>query len=752
MGPFRFWAVAILLTLQAGGGSVVGTIRDAETGEPLAGATVVLSDVDRAVVTDDAGRYAVLQVPAGPQHVTVRLLGYASRSLHALVPRAGELEIHVALRRAPLRLPTVRVRAPVAVRGVEDSASRAFPDRDMSIAAVTHHPLLAEPEVFQALSGGEIVVSPEAPGGVHVRGAATDHTAYLLDGIPVFNPFHAAGVSSAWSPDALSGLRLSSVWPSASHPHALSGTVEAETRAPTERLRARGSLSTTQWRMALDGPLGSAGAGYVASVRSGVHDLIAPRDEASYLEGGTGDWLAKLELPVLGGRARVLGYGNANQIDAARVADSTGTRPVDRNRFEWHSRSFGAEWKGDASGLATRVLGWSATGETRARWAAPTAPVELSSRRHAVGLLASVERRAGRGSSALEVRFEGATSSYDVRPDSGGGSWVNFGGRTPVATASASHTHAIARSAGLDLGASVAWARRALHPAPRARVRWRAMPALELSGGYSRNHQFAQSLRNAESVVGHVFPADALVGAGDGGIPVARGDLGVIAADYRPLAGLRVGMQVYARRSRHVVLVAPRDGEPFSTGGFAIGSDASRGLSAELALSSARYGVLASYGWQRVRLQYGDSSYVPEHGTEHVLEGGVIVFPAAATSIRLGASAGIGRRTTTVPGGLEWESCNLLDQGCEFAGSPHYGNEPLGATRLPPYCRLDLGLRQHWHVGVGGRDGLVALFGTFTNVLGRKNLLTYARDASGETVEIELRPPAMLVVGIDWRF
>jgi hypothetical protein len=254
-------------------------------------------------------------------------------------------------------------------------------------------------------------------------------------------------------------------------------------------------------------------------------------------------------------------------------------------------------------------------------------------------------------------------------------------------------------------------------------------------------------------VVGHVFPADVTIGAGAGGIPVAESDQGVIAADARLLPGVRLGVQGYIRDSRGLVLVAPRDGEPFSTGGFVIGTGRARGLSVDLAARSARYGVVASYGWQRVRYTYGDSSYVPEHGATHLLDGGVIVFPTATSSVRLGAAAAMGRRTTEIPGALEWESCNLLDRGCEFGGSPHYGDQPLGGSPLPAYARVDLGLRQHWHMRLAGHDASMALFGTYSNLLSRRNLLTYARDpASGARVGIELRPAALLVVGLDGRF
>jgi hypothetical protein len=241
--------------------------------------------------------------------------------------------------------------------------------------------------------------------------------------------------------------------------------------------------------------------------------------------------------------------------------------------------------------------------------------------------------------------------------------------------------------------------------------------------------------------------------AGAPGVPVAWSDQGVLAADYRPWAGVRLGVQAYERASGGLLLVAPRAGEPFTTGAFAVGSGTSRGIAADCALSTARLGIVASYGLQRVRLEYDESSYVPDHGAAHLIEGGVTVFPTPTLSVRLGGAGALGRRTTTVSGGFEWEACNLLDQGCEFGGSPNSSGGPLGATELPSYFRVDLAVRKHWHLEVGGRDALIGLFGTVTNILGRKNLLTYARDPStGELAGIEMRPVSPLVAGLDWRF
>jgi len=313
------------------------------------------------------------------------------------------------------------------------------------------------------------------------------------------------------------------------------------------------------------------------------------------------------------------------------------------------------------------------------------------------------------------------------------------------------HDQALGRSVSAVVGLSAS-AAQTIYFSPQARISWAPVRELVISGSYVRSHQFAQSLRNSESVVDNIFPADVYVGVGSSAIPVARSDLGVLAAEYHPVAGVRLSGQVYLRELNDLLLVATRTGEPFATSTLATGSGVARGFSLDAAVSGSRYGLIASYGWQRLRLNDGHSSYVPNYGAVQTFEAGVILFPSATSSIRLGATGAIGRRVTPLDSSVEWEACNLLDQGCEFGGSPQT-EDALGATKLPAYARLDLGVRRHWHLRLVGRDVMLAAYGTLTNLLGRSNVLTTATDpATGRRTPIEMRPRAPLVVGLDWRF
>lgn len=743
-------AFSILLAAQASQATVAGTVRDEETGEPLPGAIVALPDLDRVAATDGGGRYLLLDVPPGPQHITVRFIGHAQLALHALVPPGGPLEINVFLKAEPVRLHTIEVRPSVPLRGLEGGDSADLSDRSSSIAAVRNNPMLAEPDVLQALEGGSVVLQLESPNGVHIRGGASDQTAYLLDGIPVLSPYHAAGQFSAWNPDALAAVHLFSSAPLQGYPGALSGTVAATTRAPGERFGLQGSLSTTQARLTMDGQIGRKGPGYLLSVRSRVPAIPAGKHDPSYLEAESGDMLGKLEVQAAGGQLRLLAYNSGNEIEAAARVDGS-TQLSRPNAFDWHSRSFGAEWSGSLSGAGVKLTGWSSSGDAGAGWAGNTGPTGLTYARHDLGLLGTVELGSDRAPTLVGVRMHRSRTDYRAEPDSVAPWTVRA--NTPSAAGFAQHTRDLDRRVSLTLGASLGATRAGSHLGPSAQIRWKPPGRLTFSGSYARVHQLSQSLRNPQSVVSNVFPVDLFIGTGAPGVPAARTDQAVLSAEYVPFGGGRLALEAYARATEGLLLVAPASGGPFATGAFEIGSGRSTGVSVDAAVSGAHYGLIGSYGLQRTRLRYDQSRYVPDHGTTHLLHGGLIVFPTATTSIRLGATGALGRRTTPITGGLEWEACNLLDQGCEFAGSPEYGAGSIGSTALPAYMRVDLGVRKHWHFQLGGRDAMVALFATVTNLLNRKNILTYTDNpATGERAPIEMRPLAPLVVGLDWRF
>lgn len=754
------WIPVLALTLLVGqdpAASLTGLVRDAQSGAPVAGATVALADLGRGTTSGEDGRYLLPRVPAGPQHLEVRRIGYAPRTLHAFVPPAGQVEIHISLAPEPVPIPGIAVVPPLAVRSAEmpDDYGR-HPDLSLSAEAVRNHPMLAEPDAFTALVGGVVAADPEAPHGLHVRGGREDQLTYLLDGIPVLNPYHSVGLFSAWNPDALSRLRLEASPSGTAAPDALSGVVSADTRRPGSTLASRGAVSTSQVRATLDGPLPPVGGGFLLSVRRGFPGVPAPESEYSYVRGWSEDWLAKVEGDLAGGEWRLLAYGNRNRNRAASAITPSdapdAAPPQPDHRFEWKGRSLGGEWSRSLPGTSrVRVRGWYATADAAARWVGGERnPLRLGSVRRDAGVAAVLELGDSAAGTSLGLRGTRSRTRYRVND---GSARSALEATTLVAAAHLEHSRAWGRTLRTEVGMVGAVYGGDARLAPRAELRWSPRESVGFAVQAARTYQVEQSLLNSESAAAYLFPATLSVGAGAPGVPLARSDRLSLAVEVRPVPGARLGAELYTRDFHDLLLVAPVTARPFATDGFAVGSGSAAGAALELSVARAHYSVLGTYHIERVRYLTGDSAYHPTFAATHSLEAGVLAFPRSTFSVRAGFTAAFGRRATALVGPFEWEACNLLDLGCEFAGSPDEYAERLGATRLPPYLRLDLGARKHWHLDLAGMDGQIGLYASVTNVMGRRNFLTRTLDPlSGDRAWVEMRSRVPLVIGLDWRF
>lgn len=746
-------ALAAVLTTRLVAADVVGVVRDGTTGEPVAGAVVYLDDLGRGAVTGADGSYRLLGVPPGPQHVSIRVLGFQSRSLHVLVPAEGTLRVDLVLHADPIEVEAVVVRSHVPIRGVDEDGTDFDPARRLSAAAVRNDPFTAEPDVLQALVGGAVSDAPESGGGLHVRGGDGDEVGYLLDGIPVFSPYHSGVRSGAWNPAALARIELRTDPTLAVE--GLSGAVLATTIDPADRLESSGTVSTSQVGLTIDGPLAGR-SGFLFSGRTGYPGLIHPPEESSYVRGEDYDALAKLAVPLGGGDLRALVFDNRNVVRASSrssaVAEDSGD-PGARNRYAWHGRSVGLTWEAARQGGGARptLRAWRADLETAFVWHGDPAPSRVESDRVLLGAEAALDWEEPWGSASVGVRATRDRVAYELAPaedvpatrlagEAGDvAAFARLGGRLGKRVEASSAFSAGTGSQGASL-------------LPRLTLRVRVARSASLYAEYSRSNQALQSLRNAESVVGRIFPAELYAGGDDSGLPRARAEEGLVGIVVLPRPGFRLDAEVWARSLEGLALTDPADGRPFASGEGLLGTGTIRGGAIGASLSAARYAALASFGVQRVELRAGGEEWVPEYAAGRTARLGVVAFPTPSLSIRVGWTGQFGRRGTDTLGGLEWESCNLLDQGCEFAGSPEELGE-LGGRALPAYHRLDLSVRKHWHLRLGGRDARIEAYGTMSNLLGRTNVLVFVVDpATGRETPIEMRPRAPLSLGLGWKF
>ena len=191
----------------SGMGTLVGSVLNQATGSPVR-AEVIIDRPRRAVRADSTGRFTFALVPAGRLGLRVSAFGYAPTDTSIVIRSNDTTFLELRLRAVPQALaPVVSVaKHPDRVR-FEEHASPSIVT--ITGSEVRRVPALGETDVLRsvALLPG-VVARNDFSAGFNVRGGEADQNLVLLDGIPIYNPFHFGGLFGTFIDKAVSGVDI----------------------------------------------------------------------------------------------------------------------------------------------------------------------------------------------------------------------------------------------------------------------------------------------------------------------------------------------------------------------------------------------------------------------------------------------------------------------------------------------------------------------------------------------------------------
>lgn len=185
----RVWAAAFLFLFAAApawgqgtataSGVVAGTVVDARTGLPIAGAQVRLEDLHRVELSHDDGAFEFRNVPPGAHGLIIQRIGYRMQSQPIAVSSAAPFTIRIALEPVALTLTPLVVTGSISERAGEEVLSptsvvsgRAL---DRSLSSTIASTLRDQPGVTVTSVG-------PATGRPVIRGLGGDRIVMLEDG------------------------------------------------------------------------------------------------------------------------------------------------------------------------------------------------------------------------------------------------------------------------------------------------------------------------------------------------------------------------------------------------------------------------------------------------------------------------------------------------------------------------------------------------------------------------------------------
>ncbi|MFN0150228.1 MAG: TonB-dependent receptor [bacterium] len=202
-------------------GTIAGTVKDSKTGEPIAFANVLLKGTTQGANTKVDGTFQIDGVAPGTQILEIKIIGYETKTQTLTVADGGKAQATIVLNEVDVAvLDAIEVKGSKEKIDVESSSSSTKIDTKYQFK---HRAINT---VQDALSKEAGVVNQD--GQLHVRGGRANETKYLVDGLPVSDPFvgtNSLQVSFA----ALSEVNLLSGGFDAEYGEAQSGIVNLAT-------------------------------------------------------------------------------------------------------------------------------------------------------------------------------------------------------------------------------------------------------------------------------------------------------------------------------------------------------------------------------------------------------------------------------------------------------------------------------------------------------------------------------------------
>ncbi|MEW6506858.1 MAG: TonB-dependent receptor [Bacteroidota bacterium] len=235
-------------------GTLRGLVTDSTTSEALAYCNVLIKELQIGASTDSRGYFIIPSIPANKNFILiVSYIGYRSKEIQISISSNKVTHYNIELLPTSVQLQTIeKIGEKIIEKNETDISLQRLTVRDLEAL-----PKGVETDIFRSL---QYLPGVQSTGDVsarfYVRGSASNQNLVLIDGITLYNPFHALGLFSVVDPDMINNAEFYKGGFSADLGGRLSSVLSINTKEGNKnRLSAKGTLSFLTGKALVEGPI-----------------------------------------------------------------------------------------------------------------------------------------------------------------------------------------------------------------------------------------------------------------------------------------------------------------------------------------------------------------------------------------------------------------------------------------------------------------------------------------------------------------
>ena len=712
----------IVLKLDAQTSDIQGVVRDSVTGEFLPSATIVVQPGNKGSPSNKNGFFLIAGLGPGSYTLRASYVGYHSKDIPVRVASGQSTELSIRLVPSELEI------ADVTVTGRRKNEYERLATSVQSVIReqILSTPAAGEPDLFRSLQDVPSILSTsDVSTQFYVRGGAGDQNLILLDGMRIYNPYHAFGILSVFSPQIVGDAEVYTGAFPAGFGGRLSSVIDISTRkGRTDRIGFETMASMLSAQAFVEGELPVLqDASWIANFRSSTFD----RSLQSFLNQNTPlsfyDGFLKVTIPGRSsGTMSFQHFMSGDNLHASSMLDPS---------YSWNNAASGAYFAGLIADRAYAEATIShSTFEARVeRTIDGLSDVSSTTVKEPAfrSLITIYGEDGGLYNLGLEMTFP--RLEYRLRNNLGSQirvfsefaeayGWVRFGQRVLGWDTDLGLQ--------LDLGSMF---QRDIRPEvvqPRFQASREILPFWRLKLSYGRFTQNMITVNNEDDVIS-LF---------DAWISIPRtlrpelSDHFVVGLDGILGQGFAVGIQGYYKHTGSLVTYN-RDKIDASDPDYINGRARSYGTEMLANASIASIDMRASYSLAWTDISSGGYTYTPRYDRRHTVRVGAITKIVEALQMSVRLEIGSGLPFTQSIGAYDRISLGNIFREPSFdeTGDPYLRLGAKNAARLPWYYRLDVAW--NYEFSIFSLSSTVGL--NLINLTDRRNVFYFDR-ISGHTV------------------